>query len=109
MNGKIALMVMLLTTVAGAEVNTAKVVQKLQENDYQTIAHIEIAGYGTLLSYARAMQIDAVAALLEKSLSEEKMSDLKLTILGEYKINEDAKVETFISWYVALTDRQNEL
>src|SRR3989344_1729242 len=44
MNGKIALMVMLLTTVAGAEVNTAKVVQKLQENDYQTIAHIDSGG-----------------------------------------------------------------
>lgn len=64
---------------------------------FQTIAHIEIASYGTLLSYAKAMKIDAVATLLEKSLAEEKMSDLKLTILGEYKINEDARVETFIS------------
>lgn len=64
---------------------------------FQTIAHIEIAGYGTLLSYARAMQIDDVAKLLDRSLSEEKMNDLKLTILGEYKINEDARVETFIS------------
>lgn len=64
---------------------------------FQTISHIEIASYGTLLSFAKTMNMNEVASLLEKSLNEEKKSDLQLTILGEYKINEDARVETFIS------------
>ena len=64
---------------------------------FQTIAHFEIANYGTLLSYAKTMKINELTSLLEKSLEEEKTFDLKLTILAEYKINETARIETFIS------------
>lgn len=64
---------------------------------FQTLAHIEIANYGTLISFAKTLNLNKVVSILEQSLDEEKTCDLKLTILAEYKINEDAKVETFMS------------
>lgn len=48
----------------------------------QKVEHYEIAGYGTLSSWARALALDDVAALLEETLNEEKEADEKLTELA---------------------------
>lgn len=50
----------------------------------QKVEHYEIAGYGTLSSWARSIGLDDVAELLEATLSEEKEADEKLTqVAGE--------------------------
>ncbi len=45
----------------------------------QKVEHYEIAGYGTLKSWARSLGLDEVAELLEATLAEEKQADQKLT------------------------------
>ena len=57
----------------------------------QYVEHYEIAGYGTAIEWAREMGHTEVQDLLETTLSEEKMTDEKLTSLAENDINE--KVE----------------
>jgi|SRR5579872_4991069 len=50
----------------------------------QKVEHYEIAGYGTLTSWARSLGLDEVAQLLEETLEEEKEADQKLTeVAGE--------------------------
>jgi ferritin-like metal-binding protein YciE len=54
----------------------------------QKVEHYEIAGYGTLSAWARSLDLDEVAGLLEETLAEEKEADEKLTqvagdVLGE--------------------------
>ena len=56
----------------------------------QKVEHYEIASYGTLRTYAQLLGNDAVAALLEETLEEEKAADEKLTALAEAGINEAA-------------------
>ena len=80
-----------LKTITERSVMEAKIIES-----FQIIAHIEIAIYGTLLSYANTMKISKLASLFENSLKEEKEFDLKLTIVAENKINADALIETFI-------------
>jgi len=45
----------------------------------QKVEHYEIAGYGTLKSWARSIGLDEVAQLFEETLDEEKEADQKLT------------------------------
>jgi ferritin-like metal-binding protein YciE len=45
----------------------------------QKVEHYEIAGYGSLKSWARSLGLDEVAELLEATLAEEKEADQKLT------------------------------
>lgn len=53
----------------------------------QKVEHYEIAGYGTLKSWARSLGLDEVAELLEATLREEKEADQKLTqVAGEVLI-----------------------
>ncbi len=48
----------------------------------QRIEHYEIAGYGTLVSYAKQLGMNDAAQLLGQTLSEEKSADDKLTQVG---------------------------
>ncbi len=61
----------------------------------QRVEHYEIAGYGTVLEFARVMGHDDVVSLLEATLEEEKETDQLLTSLAEGGIN-------------ALAERDNE-
>jgi ferritin-like metal-binding protein YciE len=56
----------------------------------QRAEHYEMAAYGTLIAWARAMGHDTAAGLLEETLEEEKAADEKLTSLAESGINEEA-------------------
>jgi ferritin-like metal-binding protein YciE len=56
----------------------------------QRVEHYEMAAYGTLVAWARAMGHDEAAELLEETLEEEKAADAKLSSLAEGGINEEA-------------------
>jgi ferritin-like metal-binding protein YciE len=56
----------------------------------QRAEHYEMAAYGTLVAWARAMGHSEAADLLQQNLDEEKAADEKLTALAEGGINEDA-------------------
>jgi ferritin-like metal-binding protein YciE len=53
----------------------------------QRVEHYEIAGYGTLCTYAKQLGHKEALTLLHKTLEEEKATDLKLTDIAESKIN----------------------
>ena len=56
----------------------------------QRVEHYEMAAYGTLVAWARAMGHTEAADLLEQTLDEEKATDEKLTALAESGINQEA-------------------
>ncbi|HEX3704342.1 MAG TPA: ferritin-like domain-containing protein [Vicinamibacterales bacterium] len=56
----------------------------------QRAEHYEMAAYGTLIAWARAMGHSEAADLLEENLEEEKAADKKLTALAEGGINREA-------------------
>lgn len=56
----------------------------------QRVEHYEMAAYGTLVAWARAMGHTEAADLLQENLDEEKATDEKLTALAEGGINQDA-------------------
>jgi ferritin-like metal-binding protein YciE len=56
----------------------------------QRAEHYEMAAYGTLAAWARAMGHTEAAKLLEQTLQEEKAADKKLTSLAEGSINQEA-------------------
>src|SRR5678815_4210027 len=56
----------------------------------QRAEHYEMAAYGTLVAWARAMGHDEAAGLLEETLEEEKAADAKLTSIAEGGINQSA-------------------
>ena len=56
----------------------------------QHIEHYEMAGYGTVRTYARTLGYDDQAALLQETLDEEQMTDKLLTGIAENGINVDA-------------------
>jgi ferritin-like metal-binding protein YciE len=56
----------------------------------QRVEHYEMAAYGTLIAWAKAMGHDEAADLLQETLDEEKAADEKLTSLGEGGINQEA-------------------
>lgn len=49
----------------------------------QRVEHYEIAGYGTVRSYAYHLGLDKHARLLQETLDEEGAADKKLTLLAE--------------------------
>lgn len=57
----------------------------------QRAEHYEMAVYGTLMAWAKALGHDDIAALLSDTLEEEKAADEKLTELAEAGINEAAE------------------
>jgi ferritin-like metal-binding protein YciE len=56
----------------------------------QRVEHYEIAGYGTVCSYAKLLGRDQDAQLLQQTLNEEGETDSKLTELAESTINVEA-------------------
>jgi ferritin-like metal-binding protein YciE len=56
----------------------------------QRAEHYEMAAYGTLVAWARAMGHDEAADLLQETLDEEKAADEKLSGLAEGGINQGA-------------------
>ena len=56
----------------------------------QRAEHYEMAAYGTLIAWARAMGHDDAADLLQQNLDEEKAADETLSGLAEGGINQDA-------------------
>ena len=58
----------------------------------QRVEHYEIAGYGTVRTYAEMLGHSQHATLLERTLQEEEMTDEKLSQLAESHINEEASV-----------------
>ena len=57
----------------------------------QKAEHYEIATYGTLREWARALQREDVARVLDGILAEEKAADAKLTKLGLEQCNAAAE------------------
>ena len=53
----------------------------------QAVEHYEIARYGTLVAWAKRLGRNDCASVLQKTLDEEKATDLKLTALAESKLN----------------------
>ena len=56
----------------------------------QRAEHYEMAAYGTLVAWARAMGHTEAAGLLQENLDEEKAADEKLSALAESGINGEA-------------------
>ncbi len=56
----------------------------------QKVEHYEIASYGTLVTYARTLNLSKVADLLSMTLDEEKDTDKRLTTLAESGPNREA-------------------
>ena len=56
----------------------------------QRAEHYEMAAYGTLVAWARAMGHAEAADLLQETLDEEKAADEKLSSLAEGGINQSA-------------------
>ena len=57
----------------------------------QKVEHYEIAGYGTVRTYARMLGYEEAADLLQETLDEEGETDQKLTDLAESVINVEAE------------------
>jgi ferritin-like metal-binding protein YciE len=55
----------------------------------QRVEHYEMAGYGSVRTYAELLGQDKIVTLLEKTLEEEKSADSKLTHIAQ-SVNEDA-------------------
>ncbi|MDX1542368.1 MAG: ferritin-like domain-containing protein [Christiangramia sp.] len=60
--------------------------------DAQRVEHYEIAGYGTVVRYAKELGHKDIAAKLQKTLNEEYDADNKLDKLAEGRLNKKAKV-----------------
>lgn len=56
----------------------------------QKVEHYEIAGYGSVCTFARVLHYDAAAKVLEETISEEMETDKKLTRLAE-RLNHKAE------------------
>jgi ferritin-like metal-binding protein YciE len=56
----------------------------------QRAEHYEMAAYGTLVAWARAMGHTEAADLLQETLDEEKAADEKLTTIAESGVNQEA-------------------
>ena len=57
----------------------------------QHVEHYEMAGYGTVRTWARTLGYDRQANLLQITLDEEQKTDLDLTALAESSVNVDAE------------------
>lgn len=73
----------------------------------QHINHYEMAGYGTAVSYAKALDRHEVAEILLESLREEKKADWGLSDLAEGQINPDAKWSSLVEKIEAGSKKEN--
>jgi ferritin-like metal-binding protein YciE len=60
----------------------------------QRVEHYEIAAYGCARTYARRLNRDDEARLLQETLEEVGRADHRLTEIAEAHINDDARLET---------------
>ena len=58
----------------------------------QRVEHYEMAGYGSVRTYARTLGETKAAKLLQETLDEEGETDKKLTLLAERIINVEARL-----------------
>jgi ferritin-like metal-binding protein YciE len=72
----------------------------------QHVEHYEIAGYGSVKSWARRLGREYQARLLEETLEEEKKTDALLTKMAEQSVNQEAEVG--VNRAEALGDRATE-
>ncbi|HEX2091488.1 MAG TPA: ferritin-like domain-containing protein [Longimicrobiaceae bacterium] len=56
----------------------------------QRVEHYEIAGYGTVRTFARQLGLEDQARLLQQTLDEEGNTDHRLSALAERVVNPDA-------------------
>jgi ferritin-like metal-binding protein YciE len=56
----------------------------------QKVEHYEIATYGTLMHFAKTLNLEDVAQLLDQTLKEEKAADEKLTEIATKTVNMEA-------------------
>ena len=77
----------LLEEDASEEVLDAGLISKAQH-----VEHYEMAGYGTVRTYARTLGYERQAELLQQTLDEEGRTDHLLTELAESGINVEAEV-----------------
>jgi ferritin-like metal-binding protein YciE len=56
----------------------------------QAVEHYEIARYGTLIAWSHQLGRDDAAAVLQRTLEEEKAADKKLTTVAESQVNRKA-------------------
>ena len=54
------------------------------------VEHYEMAGYGTVRTFAEMLGFNEAVQLLEQTLQEEKEADRKLTAIAEQMVNENA-------------------
>lgn len=60
----------------------------------QRVEHYEIAAYGTVITYAKALGEKEAIDLLKETIDEEKAADKKLTNIATSGVNRAAKLET---------------
>ena len=56
----------------------------------QAVEHYEMARYGTIIAWAKAVGADDVARLMQETLDEEKKADATLNQLAQRRINQQA-------------------
>jgi ferritin-like metal-binding protein YciE len=76
----------LLEEDAAEEVLDAGLISKAQH-----VEHYEIAGYGTVRTYARQLGLEDQAELLQETLDEEGKADELLTQIAESSVNAEAE------------------
>jgi ferritin-like metal-binding protein YciE len=69
------------------EVDDKSVLDAALINAAQAAEHYEIVRYGSLVAWAKRLGRNDCAAVLQKTLDEEKATDKKLTTLAENSIN----------------------
>lgn len=56
----------------------------------QAVEHYEMARYGTIIAWAKAVGADDVARLMQETLNEERQADTTLNQLAQRRINQQA-------------------
>jgi len=56
----------------------------------QAVEHYEMARYGTIIAWAKALGRDEVASLMHDTLEEEKKADTTLNQLAQQRLNQEA-------------------
>jgi ferritin-like metal-binding protein YciE len=57
----------------------------------QRVEHYEMAGYGTVRTFAKMLGLNDIAQLLQETLNEEGAADKKLTQIAERQVNVQAE------------------
>ena len=57
----------------------------------QKVEHYEMAGYGTVRTWAEQLGMREAVTLLQQTLDEEKATDEKLTKLAKQSVNQQAE------------------